>query len=935
SIAPGALYVFDTGSHFTFGLGKNDTVTLRNPEGLITDEYSWSGGHPAGTWSRVPDGTGNFIDYPNSKGVLNKVTDNAIVINEIESNGSDRDWVEIYNNSENAVNITGWYIKDDSDDHSSVKLPEGTILAPGGYFVFEADLEGDVKHFNFGLGSSDKVRLYDANGGLMDEHSWTAHATYGLSRIPNGTGGFKDVPLTKGSENIDADIQEEELVELDTRPWPGPASIQIIDETQMFKEDSSGLDYHGGALWLVDNGTATIWKLLLNNSGIPSFAPGFEDGKRVIFKKDADNPNAAGPDAEGITLDNRGMVYIASERDNSAKGTNYNIILQADPNQDAQKLVALREWNVTELIDNARQARGMEYYQVKSNMGIEAIEWIPNSVLNGKLFDTSKNAPYKSSDYSSMNDGLFFVGVEDDGYIYVFALAEDETPTLVSQIDTKLRMLMGLNYDELTDEIWAHADNGRGNVAARIKLNGTENPSMQYHNPPAELDPTKNNEGFAIANVNVNGMRPVYWVEDGITLKSLKMGFTNTYSFSTQEPDDDDDDDIAPAPSATIPANDGAVSVDYSDNNGSVSLEMPDKKVEEMIEKNAGTEVSIDASAVKNASAAEMPRKALADIAKAEKGMEVKLASGSITINKEAAASIAEQAKGESLSVEISPVKPEELSSTQKASVKTEDIVVDINIISGERKISSFKGELEIKIPYDGPQPVAVWYLNDAGQLERLECKFENGVVTFKLNHLSVYVLGQDLARATIWKNPFSDVKDKDWFYASIKFVNERKLMNGVGNNRFNPGGHATRGMIATIIHLMEGRPEPKSSKSFSDVADGKYYDKAVAWAAESKILGGYGNGKFGPDDYITREQLASILNNYAKYKGYDTSAGAEPGKFIDEDQISPWALKSVKTMQKAGIMTGNEKAQFLAGSKLTRAEAAAAITKFIQLLVK
>lgn len=534
-IEPGQVYVFDTNTHFTFGLGKKDTVTLRNPEGKIADEYTWTVGHPAGTWSRLPDGTGEFRDYPNSKGLLNAVIDQDIVINEIESNGSDRDWVEIYNNSDNALDISGWYIKDDSADHFSVKLPEGTILPAKGYFVFEADLDGDVKHFNFGLGASDKVELYNSVDVLIDEYTWTNHAKYGLSRIPNGTGDFKDVPLTKGSENIDADTQAPELEELETSVWPGPETITFLDKEPTFKEDSSGLEYHDGALWLVDNGTATIWKLDLDKDGIPGLAEGFENGKIVKFKKDS-GVEAPGPDAEGITLDATGMLYIASERDNAAKGTNLNMILQVDPNVEANELVAVKEWNITEHIDLARQARGIEFYPVPSNQGIEAVEWIPNTVLEGKLFDMNTNAPYKSADYSSVNGGLFFVGLEEDGYIYVFALNEDENAVLVSQIDTHMGMVMGLNYDELTDEIWAQADNGRMNILARISLNGSANTDMIYHNPPQELDTSKNNEGFAIASINVDGLRPVYWVEDGITVNSLKMGYINTYVFPVVVP---------------------------------------------------------------------------------------------------------------------------------------------------------------------------------------------------------------------------------------------------------------------------------------------------------------------------------------------------------------------------------------------------------------
>ena len=197
--------------------------------------------------------------------VINEAESNdsdSVVINEIESNGSDRDWVEIYNNSENDIDISGWYIKDDKADNFSVKLSPGTVLPAKGYFVFEGDSKTDIKHFDFGLGKADKIELYDANDTLIDEYAWTSHACFGLSRIPNGEGAFKDVPLTKGLKNLDI---------LD---WPGPSNIQLVDTVQMFNEDASGLDYYDGDLWLVDNGTGTIWKLPLDDNGIPSFAPG-------------------------------------------------------------------------------------------------------------------------------------------------------------------------------------------------------------------------------------------------------------------------------------------------------------------------------------------------------------------------------------------------------------------------------------------------------------------------------------------------------------------------------------------------------------------------------------------------------------------------------------------------------------------------------------
>ena len=94
----------------------------------------------------------------------------------------------------------------------------------------------------------------------------------------------------------------------------------------------------------MDNGTGRFWILDVASDGTLSFADGFEEGKRIRFQKDAGNPDAAGPDAEGITVDGSGLVYIASERDNSAKGVNYNTILMVDPQAEGSDLVALKEW---------------------------------------------------------------------------------------------------------------------------------------------------------------------------------------------------------------------------------------------------------------------------------------------------------------------------------------------------------------------------------------------------------------------------------------------------------------------------------------------------------------------------------------------------------------------------------------------------------------
>ena len=129
--------------------------------------------------------------------------------------------------------------------------------------------------------------------------------------------------MTKGSENKYAEASPPEVIELDTVKWPGPEGITFIDKTQMFKEDSSGLDYHDGALWRVDNGTGTIWQLTLNEAEFPTLQKVLKTAKSSNLK---DKGVSAPPGCRRYHPRQERMVYIASERDNAAKGTNLNMI---------------------------------------------------------------------------------------------------------------------------------------------------------------------------------------------------------------------------------------------------------------------------------------------------------------------------------------------------------------------------------------------------------------------------------------------------------------------------------------------------------------------------------------------------------------------------------------------------------------------------------
>ena len=380
--------------------------------------------------------------------------------------------------------------------------------------------------------------------------------------------------------------------------------------------------------------------------------------------------------------------------------------------------------------------------------------------------------------------------------------------------------------------------------------------------------------------------------------------------------------------SPTVSAAEGKVQVNYTVSGNTANLSLTNTKIAEIIAKSE-EEAVIDLSEVKNINSVELSKEALLAFGRAGLGLTIKMPKGSLTLDVDAAASIASQATGSNLRMELKEVAQASLTAAQQQGVEDDSLIVDINIYSADKKISSFDGNLTIEIPYTGSEPVAVWYLNDEGELEKLESTFANGLVTFVLDHLSLYVIGEDKAPAFI--NPFTDVNTGDWFYDDVKYAYENGLMVGTGTINFSPNLETTRGMIVTILHRLEGSPNVSGANIFADVAGGKWYSNAVKWAAENRIVAGYGNGKFGPEDSITREQMAVILMNYAKLKGYDVSAKTNLEKFTDSSEVSDWATNALAWANAKGLINGISSEILAPQGLATRAQVAAILHRFIE----
>ena len=211
--------------------------------------------------------------------------------------------------------------------------------------------------------------------------------------------------------------------------------------------------------------------------------------------------------------------------------------------------------------------------------------------------------------------------------------------------------------------------------------------------------------------------------------------------------------------------------------------------------------------------------------------------------------------------------------------------------------------------------------------------KKSDTVYTFTMPASAVKV-GVSYVKATETpsETKFNDVSANDWFASAVDYVTGKGMMNGTADNTFSPKANTTRGMVVTVLYRLENQPST-SAASFTDVASGAYYANALAWANANGNVSGYGSGKFGPNDKVTREQLAAILYRYAQYKKYDVSVGEDTNilSYDAAQSISSYELPAKQWECGAGVVTGKSGSKLDPKGNATRAEVAAMLMRFCE----
>ena len=183
------------------------------------------------------------------------------------------------------------------------------------------------------------------------------------------------------------------------------------------------------------------------------------------------------------------------------------------------------------------------------------------------------------------------------------------------------------------------------------------------------------------------------------------------------------------------------------------------------------------------------------------------------------------------------------------------------------------------------------------------------------------------LPAAALADDSFDDVAADAWYAADVQYAVDNGLMKGMGEGRFAPAGVTDRAQLVTVLYRLEGSPAV-SGDSFDDVAESDYFHAPVEWGVNAGVVNGYGERVFGPKDTLTREQFASLLYRFARFKGYDTANDGSLEGFADSDQVSSWAEDALRWAVATGLIQGSD-GNLDPGGSATRAQMAAILHRF------
>lgn len=206
-------------------------------------------------------------------------------------------------------------------------------------------------------------------------------------------------------------------------------------------------------------------------------------------------------------------------------------------------------------------------------------------------------------------------------------------------------------------------------------------------------------------------------------------------------------------------------------------------------------------------------------------------------------------------------------------------------------------GSVRAAVAVNAADDLTAWSLADDGSISAVGGAYDTGQQTYAFDVVN--------GVTAIARFPFTDVVAGTWYYGAAAYAYNNGLFAGMTPTTFAPNATMTRAMLVSVLWRLAGEPAPKAPNTFVDVPDGAWYTDAVTWAAENGVVSGIGGSRFDPSGFVTREQTAEILYNYAHSKGYDVSARADLTAFPDAGSVSGWAEEALSWANAAGLING------------------------------
>ena len=424
-----------------------------------------------------------------------------IVINEVEFDGL-ADFIELMNTGGAPVDVSGYVLKD-NNDANTLAIPGGTTIPAGGFLAVDTDVVGRVR-VGAQLGAGVHAGRRDADRQLQLDRA----RRHDLWPLPRRHGRLRHhTAVTKGAANAcPAPARSHGRA---ARRSPRSTRRASSAATSAASTTRAPAPPPGACSGTSTTATAGWMRLVWNGTQwVRDTTNGWSAGKTLRF------PGGTGlPDSEGVTLTDAGSaggVFVSSERNLSAAKISRISVLRYDVSGAAASLTATREWNLT-----------ADLPVVGANAGAESVEWVPDTYLVGSGFiDETTNQPYDPADYPGHGTGLFFVGLEANGTVYVYAL--DQTSgsfTRVATFASGFPTFGALHLDPDENQLWVVCDNncdGRSRVF-QVNSSGNFAAVAEYARPTGMAN--LNNEGFTFTRDSecVGGFKPVYWADDDNT----------------------------------------------------------------------------------------------------------------------------------------------------------------------------------------------------------------------------------------------------------------------------------------------------------------------------------------------------------------------------------------------------------------------------------